>query len=311
MSRIVFAGTPEFACESLRALVDAGKRPVAVLTQPDRPAGRGKKLTPGPVKTYATAAGLPVLQPESLRNNDVVAMLADLDADLFVVAAYGLLLPQAVLDIPRVGCVNVHASLLPRWRGAAPIQACILAGDEETGISLMQMEAGLDCGPVYCHSATPVLSGETAGELHDRLASMGGELLVAKIDSILAGERVPDPQDDAAATYAPKIKTDDARIDWSRTAEEIHRHVRAYNPVPGAWTTFGGERLKCWRADVIEATAAEPGNIVAAGPAGIDVACGEGALRLTVLQRPGKGRITADEFQRQAQLVGQTLGQST
>ena len=302
MSRIVFAGTPEFACESLRALVESGVRPVAVLTQPDRPAGRGKKMRESAVKQYAMQHDLHLMQPMSLKAADVVAELDELNADLFVVAAYGLLLPQAVLDLARVACINVHASLLPRWRGAAPIQAAILAGDKQTGISLMQMEAGLDTGPVYARSSLDIAATETAGDLHDRLANLGGELLVRHIDDIANGRLVPKAQVENAATYAAKIRTDDARLDWTRGASELQRVVRAYNPVPGAWTTLAGERLKCWRATASLEEGATSGAIISASPEGIVVACGDGSIRLTELQRPGKSAISAAEFSRQLEL---------
>lgn len=299
MSRILFAGTPEFACESLRALVDSGVRPVAVLTQPDRPAGRGRKLRESAVKRYAKKHELQLLQPESLRGAEVVASLAALHADLMVVAAYGLLLPQAILDLPRVTSVNVHGSLLPRWRGAAPIQAAILAGDQQTGISLMQMEAGLDKGPVYARSRLEIGVRETAGELHDRLAVLGGQLLVKHLDDISSGVLTPGPQDDSCATYAAKIRADDARLDWNLSAAELQRVVYAYNPVPGAWTTMGGERLKCWRAEASAEQGPVPGGIISSSAAGVVVACGEGSLCVTELQRPGKTTVKAAEFLRQ------------
>jgi len=308
MTRIVFAGTPEFARESLRALVDADLRPVMILTQPDRPAGRGKKLVPGPVKAYAESQGLPVLQPATLRGESVVAELRRLQPDVLVVAAYGLLLPQTVLDIPTFTCVNVHASLLPRWRGAAPIVAAVLAGDAKTGISLMKMEAGLDTGPVYCMQAIDIGEDETAGELHDRLAALGGRLLADNLEAICSGGLQPVPQDDRAATYAGKITTADAEIDWSRPAEELARHVRAFNPVPGAWTMFGPERLKCWRAAAVDGVSDEAGRIVAVDSRGLVVACGTGALVISELQRPGRGRVSAAEFAAQRELVGCRLG---
>ncbi|MEM9209582.1 MAG: methionyl-tRNA formyltransferase, partial [Pseudomonadota bacterium] len=238
--RVIFAGTPAFALASLQALVERGVTPVAVLTQPDRPAGRGRKLTPSPVKRYAVEKGLTVMQPTTLKDPDVVRSLAELDADVMVVAAYGLLLPQAVLDLPARGCLNVHASLLPRWRGAAPIQAAILAGDTETGICLMQMEAGLDTGPVYASASVPIAPAATAGEVHDRLAALGGQLLAARLDDILCGDLVAEPQDEALSSYAPKIRPADAVIDWARSARELDRQVRAYNPVPGARFDFNG-----------------------------------------------------------------------
>lgn len=302
MTRIVFAGTPEFACESLKALVDSGLRPVAVLTQPDRPAGRGKKIRQSAVKKYSIAQGMRVMQPSSLKGAQVLAELEALDADLFVVAAYGLLLPQTILDLPRVACVNVHASLLPCWRGAAPIQATILAGDKKTGISLMRMDAGLDTGPVYSRSSLVTGETETAGQLHDRLALLGGQLLVRHLQEIANGELTATNQDDRFASYAAKIRTTDAQLDWGRSATELQRAVRAYNPVPGAWTMLNGERLKCWRAVVSSEDGGSPGAVVSASDAGIVVACGSGSLCLTELQRPGKTAVTAAELNRQLKL---------
>jgi methionyl-tRNA formyltransferase len=305
--RIIFAGTPEFSVVSLRALVESGWLPVAVLTQPDRPAGRGKRLTPSPVKQYAEECGIPVLQPGTLRNDAIVAELAALQADLMVVAAYGLILPQAVLDLPRSGCVNVHASMLPRWRGAAPIQAAILAGDEQTGVCLMAMTAGLDCGPVYASETVGIGAEETAGELHDRLAETGGRLLTRYLEAILAGQLVPEEQDESAATYAPKIRNADAELVWAEPAEVLARAVRAYNPVPGAWFGIDGERIKCWRASAVDTAGGPPGRIEAAGPDGVTVACASGALRLESVQRPGKRPITGGEFARQVALAGKQL----
>lgn len=302
MSRLVFAGTPDFARESLKKLVESGVRPVAVLTQPDRPAGRGKKMRASAVKQYALEQGLQLMQPDSLKGADVLADLKALNADLFVVVAYGLLLPQAILDLPRVACVNVHGSLLPRWRGAAPVQAAILAGDKHAGISLMQMDAGLDTGPVYSTSSLDIGEAETAGELHDRLATLGGEELVQHLQKIADGELTPSAQDDSSASYAGKIRGVDARLDWSRTATELQRVVRAYNPAPGAWTTLGQERLKCWRASVSIEEGERPGTVISSSEDGVVVACGEGTLCLTEMQRPGKTAVTAAEFSRQLDL---------
>lgn len=305
--RIVFAGTPEFALASLKALVESGNVPVAVLTQPDRPAGRGKKLTASPVKTYALEHDIPVMQSTTLRDAAVVKELAALAPDIMVVAAYGLLLPKDVLDIPAAGCLNVHASLLPRWRGAAPIQTAILAGDQRTGVCLMAMEAGLDSGAVYAQSATTIVADETAGDLHDRLAAMGGELLVRHLDAIISGGLKPTPQDESQATYAPKITTDDAALDWRAGAGILDRIVRAYNPIPGAWFMLDRERIKCWHARVTAAVDAPPGTVVAASHDGVTVACGEGALTLTSLQRPGRRPVTAGEFATQFELIGRQL----
>ena len=303
--RIIFAGTPDFALASLEALVAAGYTPCAVLTQPDRPAGRGKQLTASPVKTFAQEQDIPVLQPATLRDDEQVAALTDLKPDVMIVAAYGLILPQAVLDVPRAGCVNVHASLLPRWRGAAPIQAAILAGDPRTGVCLMQMEAGLDTGPVFACEPVDIGGHENAGELHDRLAAAGGKLLVTRLDDILSGLEAK-PQDDALATYAPKIRPADAQLDWQLDAATLERMVRAYNPVPGAWFMAGDERTKCWQASRAAGDAA-PGTVLAAGTDGVVVACGRDALHLERLQRPGKRAVSAAEYAAQVDLAGRQL----
>ena len=306
--RVIFAGTPEFALASLKALVDAGFVPVAALTQPDRPAGRGKRLTASPVKQYAAELGIPVLQPVTLRDDAIVAKLTSLQPDVMIVAAYGLILPQDVLDIPRYGCLNVHASILPRWRGAAPIQAAILAGDETTGVSLMQMSAGLDCGPVYEVKTLTIGADETAGELHDRLAALGGELLVARLADILGGRVEAVPQDESGASYAGKIQKQDAELDWTMDASKLERRVRAYNPVPGAWFHIDDKRTKCWRARSVDNVDATPGKVVEYGREGIVIACGSGGLSLEELQLPGKRRVSAREFADQLDLSGRTLG---
>ena len=304
---VVFAGTPDFARASLAALMDAGVKPVAVLTQPDRPAGRGKKVLASPVKLLAQDADIPVWQPETLKGADIVADLGALEPDLVIVAAYGLLLPRSFLDVPRLGCINVHASLLPRWRGAAPIQAAILSGDHETGISLMRMEAGLDTGPVFVRAATPIESDETAGELHDRLATLGGSLLVEHLRAIFEDALEAHEQDEAGASYAPKIKTSDAKLDWGLKNVELRRHIRAYNPVPGARFEFQGEVIKCWNAELSDGHGASPGKVLTAGPNGIVVACGDGSLCLTELQRPGRRRVTAGQFASQLDICDATL----
>ena len=292
---------------SLRALVDADITPVAVLTQPDRPAGRGRRITASPVKQLAEAAGIAVLQPETLRDDSVVSELAGLEPDMLIVAAYGLILPQAVLDIPGSGCLNVHASLLPRWRGAAPIQAAIKAGDAQTGVCLMAMTAGLDCGPVYVSESMTVAADETAGELHDRIAAAGGRLLIRHLADIIAGNISPQDQDESAATYAPKIRASDAVIDWQRSATELDRIVRAFNPTPGAYFLFDDERIKCSGASIAAGSGALPGTVIDAGPDGIIVACGDGALCMTSLQRPGKRLVSAGEFAAQLDIVGRHL----
>ena len=305
--RVIFAGTPEFALASLRALLESGIVPVAVLTQPDRPAGRGKRLKASPVKEYALAHAIDVLQPESLRDDDIVAQLTALQADIMIVAAYGLLLPQRFLDIPRAGCLNVHASLLPRWRGAAPVQAAILAADEDTGVCLMSMTAGLDCGPVFVSETLEIGVDENAGELHDRLAAAGGTLLVEYLADIIDSRISAAEQNEAAATYAHKIKTSDAKIDWQRPASELARVVRAFNPVPGAHFMLDDERIKCWQATEAVADDSPAGTVIDAGPDGVVVACGEGAIRLIELQRPGKRPVSAAQFTSNNDIVGRQL----
>ncbi|MFP5404042.1 MAG: methionyl-tRNA formyltransferase, partial [Gammaproteobacteria bacterium] len=260
--RLIFAGTPPFAAAALDALADAGHDIALVLTQPDRPAGRGMKLTPSAVKTAALARGLPVAQPVTLKTPEAQAELAAVAADVMVVAAYGLILPQAVLDLPRRGCLNIHASLLPRWRGAAPIQRAILAGDHETGITIMQMDAGLDTGAMLLKSVVPILESDTAASLHDKLATVGALAIVdalARLDAL-----TPEQQDDAQATYAAKLTKEGAQIDWSRPAAELARAVRAYNPAPGAWTLFDGAPLKLWAAEPCAARGT-PGEVLEAG----------------------------------------------
>jgi len=305
--RILFAGTPVFALASLEALVTAGLGPVAVLTQPDRPAGRGRQTRFSPVKAYAVSEGIEVLQPTTLRDPEVQRTLAGFEPDVLVVAAYGLLLPRAVLDIPRKGCINVHASLLPRWRGAAPVQAAILAGDDQSGVCLMRMEEGLDTGPVFASEAVRVDTGMTAGDLHDRLAAMGGSLLADNLVAIVEGSLPASPQDESLATYAPKIRSADAILDWSEPAVSLDRKVRAFNPVPGARFRFDGEDIKCWRAVPGEA-GGRAGTVLDAGADGIVVACGEGSLRLLELQRPGRRRVSAAEFRGQFDLAGRRFG---
>ena len=293
-SRIVFAGTPDFALASLQALVAAECDVVAVYTQPDRPAGRGRKLTASPVKQYALEQGIPVMQPATLRDAQAAAELAAQRPDVMIVAAYGLILPQNVLDIPRFGCLNVHASLLPRWRGAAPIQAAILANDESTGISLMRMTAGLDCGPVYCERRIEIGANENAGELHDRLARLGSELLVNELGKIVAGELSPTEQDESLVTYAAKISKQDAELDWSLPADELHRRIRAYNPAPGAFFFAGPAPKRCasrfGNPALARQSARSPGTFAQYDADGIIIACGEGGLRLESLQAPGKRR---------------------
>lgn len=291
--KIVFAGTPDFAAAALEALVGAGHDVALVLTQPDRPAGRGLRARTSAVKQMAQDRALPVLQPATLREQKVVIeAMAELAPDALIVAAYGLMVPQTVLDIPRLGGINIHASLLPRWRGAAPIQRAILAGDAETGITIMQMDAGLDTGAILLQEALAIGAEDTALALHDRLAELGGRLIVRA----LAAPLVPRAQDDAFATYAHKIAKQEALIDWGENAEVIARKVRAFNPAPGAASMFGGTIIKIWRAQVERGISAAPGTVCEAGAAGIIVACGQAGLRLQELQRAGGKRLSAPAF---------------
>lgn len=304
--KLIFAGTPEFAAAALDALVAAGHEIALVLTQPDRPAGRGMKLKPSAVKTRALAHGLRVEQPTSLKGDEAQAMLREVGAELMVVAAYGLILPQAVLDIPARGCLNIHASLLPRWRGAAPIQRAILAGDAETGITIMQMDAGLDTGDMLSLHALPIAGDDTATTLHDRLAGLGARAIVETLARLDACTPVKQPQD--GVTYAAKLNKDEARLDWSHPAAELARAIRAYNPAPGAHTLLGGEALKLWNARVAEGRG-EPGRVLAASADGVVVACGDGAVALTELQAAGGKRLGARDFAAgRAGLVGTLLG---
>lgn len=301
--RVIFAGTPPFAAAALDALADAGHDIVLVLTQPDRPSGRGMKLTPSAVKAAALARGLPVYQPASLKPGESRAALADAQADVMVVAAYGLLLPQPVLDLPRLGCLNIHASLLPRWRGAAPIQRALLAGDSETGITIMQMDAGLDTGAMLTKTVVPIGPEDTAGTLHDVLAAAGARAIVDALARYAA--LVPEPQDDAQATYAAKLTKDEAKLDWSLPAATLARAVRAYNPVPGAWTLLDGAPLKIWHAEVV-AGGGEPGTVLYAENDRLLVACGDGALALTEIQPAGSKRMPVAAF-----LAGRSLAAGT
>jgi methionyl-tRNA formyltransferase len=284
--RIVFAGTPEFAAEHLKALLDTRHQIIAVYSQPDRPAGRGQKLSPSPVKQLALQHEIPVYQPLSLRDPAAQAELAALEPDLMVVVAYGLILPQVVLDSPRLGCINSHASLLPRWRGAAPIQRAIEAGDSESGVTVMQMEAGLDTGPMLLKAHTPIGVDDTGGSLHDRLAALGPRAVIEAIDGLAAGTLVGEVQDDGLATYAHKLNKEEARLDWTRPATELERLIRAFNPWPICHSTLDGAPLKVLAAQLADGQGAA-GQVLAADRSGLTVACGKGALRLTRLQLPG------------------------
>lgn len=295
--RIVFAGTPEFAVSSLRAAA-RHHEVVAVYTQPDRPAGRGRGLAPSPVKLEAVARGIPVYQPESLKDEAAQQQLRDLQPDLMVVVAYGLILPKAVLAIPTHGCWNVHASLLPRWRGAAPIQRAIQAGDAKTGVCLMQMEAGLDTGPVLLHQELPIAATDTGGQLHDKLAELGAQVLSDGLGLLRAGIKpIARPQPEQGVTYAHKLDKAEARLDWAQGADVLARTVRAFNPWPIAEATLAGERVRIHGAVALEeAHGQAPGTVLAASRDGIDIACGQGALRLRTLQREGGKAITAGDY---------------
>jgi methionyl-tRNA formyltransferase len=295
--KIIFAGTPEFAATALQALLAAGHEVVLVLTQPDRPAGRGMVLQASAVKKLALANGISVSQPERLKDpatyEPIRAACTGGGAELMVVAAYGLILPQAVLDLPRRGCINIHASLLPRWRGAAPIHRAIEAGDAQTGVTIMQVEAGLDSGPMLLAEAIDIGAADSTGSLHDRLAALGAKLVVEALARF--DELVPVVQPEAGVTYASKIDKAEARLDWSQPAAVLARKLRAFDPFPGAVATLAGAEVKVWRGEAV-AGGGRPGQVLAADPTGIVVACGEGALRLTELQKPGGRRVAAADF---------------
>ncbi len=316
--RIIFAGSPAFAVPALQVLAESQHELVAVLTQPDRPAGRGQKTRISPVKARATELDITVLQPESLSDSEALEQIQSYRPDLMVVVAYGLILPARVLTIPGAGCVNLHASLLPRWRGAAPIQAAILAGDRSTGISLMKMDAGLDTGPVYTTRSVDIGADENAGQLHDRLAQLGADLLAETLDDLLAGRCQPVPQAADGACYAARLHKKDALIDWQQTAQHIHARIRAYNPWPVAHTWLDGEVLRCWSAvlppDDEPASQPDrrpvcaPGTVINTGPEGIDVQTGAGRLRLLSVQMPGRKRMTATDFLNGREVLHKTLG---
>ena len=293
--KLIFAGTPAFAASALEALIAAGHDIVLVLTQPDRPAGRGMKLAASAVKRVAEKHGLPLYQPSRLKEPASHEPILAAQAEAMVVAAYGLILPQAVLDAPRRGCINIHASLLPRWRGAAPIQRALLAGDSQTGISIMQMDAGLDTGPVLLQRAIDIADVDSATTLHDRLAALGAEMIVTALAEL---DRLPPtPQPEAGATYATKLDKAEAALAWSQPATALLRQIRAFDPFPGATATYKENPLKIWRAELAQASG-EPGRVIAAERSGIVVACGLGALTLLELQRPGGKRLPAGEFLR-------------
>jgi methionyl-tRNA formyltransferase len=291
--RLVFAGTPVFAATALAALVAARHDVVLVLTQPDRPSGRGLRMEASAVKKYAQKQGITIEQPLTFKTKDGYALLANAKADAMIVAAYGLILPQQILTIPKLGCINIHASLLPRWRGAAPIQRAILAGDATTGITIMQMDQGLDTGDILLQRAIPIGADETAGELHDRLAVLGAQM----INEALIGHPEPVDQDDTQACYAAKISKDEAVINWNEDATTIHRRIRAFNPFPGAVSVLGGERIKIWRVQpAVDGRGDAPGTVRALPAGPLTVACGNGALSILELQRAGGKRLSAAAF---------------
>jgi methionyl-tRNA formyltransferase len=293
--KIIFAGTPQFAATALAAL-HKGHQIIAVLTQPDRPAGRGMRLVASPVKQFALQHGLKVLQPENLKTGSVQQSIAALNADVMVVAAYGLILPKAVLQLPRYGCLNIHASLLPRWRGAAPIQRAILAGDKETGITIMQMDEGLDTGDMLLRHVCPIETNDTARSLQDKLAEMGAGSILETLRLLKANLLTPVKQDNDAASYAPKLTKGEARIEWRQDARQIERAVRAYNPFPVCHARLNGVAIKIWQAALCTDKRGDPGRVIEVNKRGITVACGNGALRLEVLQRPGGKAQPAEQF---------------
>ncbi|WP_312203625.1 methionyl-tRNA formyltransferase [Kosakonia cowanii] len=295
--RIIFAGTPDFAARHLDALLSSEHEIVGVFTQPDRPAGRGKKLMPSPVKVLAEEKGLPVFQPASLRQPENQQLVAELNADVMVVVAYGLILPKAVLDMPRLGCINVHGSLLPRWRGAAPIQRALWAGDAQTGVTIMQMDVGLDTGDMLYKLACPVTPEDTSATLYDKLAGLGPQGLIETLQQLAQGSAQPQVQDEELVTYAEKLSKDEARMDWSLSAEQLERCIRAFNPWPMSWFVVDEQPVKVWKASVLpSSTQAEPGTIIEASKSGIQVATAEGILNLESLQPAGKKAMSAQDL---------------
>lgn len=313
--KVIFAGTPEFAAEALQALLDSEHQVIAVYTQPDRPAGRGRKLTPSPVKALALAQNIDVYQPASLKNEEAQQQVSLLDADVMVVVAYGLLLPVPVLEAPRLGCINIHASLLPRWRGAAPIQRAILAGDEASGVTIMQMDKGLDTGDMLVKEMTPILADDIAQTLHDRLATIGAKAAIVALNQLRDGTASPEKQDDSQANYAKKLSKAEALIDWQKSAIEIERLVRAFNPWPVAQTGYAGKMMRIWNAQALvdEVTSVEPGEVIAGTKQGIDVATGNGVLRILRAQLPGGKSLAAVDLlnaRKEFKGAGVRLGQS-
>jgi len=294
--KIIFAGTPDFAARHLDALLASEHQVVGVFTQPDRPAGRGNKLTPSPVKTLAQTHAIPVFQPKSLRPAENQQLVADLQADVMVVVAYGLILPQAVLTMPRLGCINVHGSLLPRWRGAAPIQRSLWAGDSETGVTIMQMDVGLDTGDMLYKLSCPITAQDTSATLYDKLAQLGPQGLLETLSQLADGRAQPEKQDDAQANYAEKLSKEEARLDWQLSAAQLERCIRAFNPWPVSYFLIEDQPVKVWQATVLPHVAKQPGEIVAADKHGIQVATAEGVLNLQLLQPAGKKAMSAQDL---------------
>ncbi|KEI69638.1 methionyl-tRNA formyltransferase [Endozoicomonas elysicola] len=295
--RIIFAGTPEFASAHLQAMLDSQHQVIAVYTQPDRPAGRGQKLMPSPVKSLAAQHNIPVYQPKSLRTEEAQKELASLNADLMVVVAYGLILPQVVLDTPELGCINVHGSILPRWRGAAPIQRAIEAGDTESGVTIMQMDAGLDTGDMLLKAFCPIHPDDTASQLHDRLITVGKPALIQALDAIASNQLQPEKQDDSQACYAHKMSKEEAILDWQRPAQALDRQIRAFNPWPVAITSLDDTKIRIWEAIALkESTGEQPGTLISADKDGLDIACSEGTLRIKRLQLAGSRAMTVQEL---------------
>ncbi len=295
--RVIFAGTPDFAARHLDALLAANYNVVGVFTQPDRPAGRGKKLMPTPVKVVAHEHGLPVFQPASLRPADNQQLIADLNADIMVVVAYGLILPKAVLEMPRLGCINVHGSLLPRWRGAAPIQRSLWAGDDETGVTIMQMDVGLDTGDMLYKLACPITPDDTSASLYDKLAELGPQGLIETLQLLASGKAKPEVQDESKVTYAEKLSKEEALLDWSLSAAQLERCIRAFNPWPMSYFMMDGQPVKVWKASVIETTMnAVPGTILEADKQGIQIATAQGVLNIEELQPAGKKAMKAQDL---------------
>ncbi|WP_067515844.1 methionyl-tRNA formyltransferase [Endozoicomonas ascidiicola] len=295
--RIVFAGTPEFASAHLQAILNTHHEVIGVYSQPDRPAGRGQKLMPSPVKKLALEHNIPVYQPKSLRNEEAQQELSSLNADLMVVVAYGLILPQVVLDTPKLGCINVHGSILPRWRGAAPIQRAIEAGDTESGVTIMQMDAGLDTGDMLLKAFCPIHANDTSANLHDRLIEVGQPALVEALDKIAAGQLQPEKQDDALANYAHKMSKEEAKLNWQSASVTLDRQIRAFNPWPVATTVLDDTNIRVWEAEPLsESSDQTPGTLIKAHKDGLDIACSEGTLRIKKLQLAGSRAMTVQEL---------------